>query len=104
MDLARKILESVAECQDPAGILRTHLLKSITGAENVAQAAQDDRFIDLLHHLDLLVGAGFLTWRGRDPSSVELEGLTEPTFYHVTWAGYDLLDSLQQVICSVATV
>ena len=93
MNLARKILEITAECQDLAGISKAQLLVLLTGTSNSAQACQDDRITDLFHHLDLLLEAGFLSFSGRDPKSVELEELGEPTFYHVTWAGHDLLDA-----------
>lgn len=104
MDLAQKILESVAECQDPAGISSAHLLQSLTGTGNIVQAAHDDRYFDLIHHLDLLLNAGFLSFHGRDPNNVELEGVGEPTLYRMTWAGHDLLDSLLQLGDSAAVV
>ncbi|WP_143505355.1 hypothetical protein [Pseudomonas sp. ICMP 460] len=72
------------------------LINSLMGTQNGIQAIQCDGYIDLIHHLDLLVGAGYLLCHGRNPSLIgdEVGCSNEPTFYHLTWAGHDLLDAL----------
>ncbi|MDY4311187.1 hypothetical protein SOX05_14990 [Pseudomonas putida] len=94
INLAKRILEVVVECQDPAGITRGHLASTILGVKNPGQAIQDDRFMELNHQIDLLTGAGFLLWRETKPGASEFEALNDPLLCHVTWAGHDLLESL----------
>lgn len=95
MDLAKRILEVAAECQDPAGIPRSILRKTILGFENAVQASQDDSFFELDHQIDLLAGGGFLLWHETKLGRSEFEALNDPPNCHVTWAGHDLLESLR---------
>lgn len=94
MNLAKRILKVAAECQDPAGIKRSTLLNTILGVENAVQAAQDDRYIELDHQIDLLMGGGFLLWHESNPGCSEFQALNDPPHCHVTWSGHSLLESL----------